>query len=581
MKKTGLACGLIGLFLVQNAWSASIDSIQAQIKANETQIDISGSGLAGYTKEVKNSPPQLVLTFDDATLAEAAKQKLDSSALGPNVIQVSSYAMAGGKARIVIDFAKTPKYLVDGSDQKISLHLTAPASGQETKSEMKVADNDALTTIMSAENQQKFTGSPITLKLKDADVHEVLRLISDASGFNIVIHPSVTGKITVSLDQVPWDQALDVVLTTLKLGAERNDSVLRVLPKDLLVKEKQDDMDAKKVSTQAAPRITRVFPISYADINNLSGLLQSFTNSQNTAPGSSGIPATILVDANTQSLVVRDTADNVERIRKMIQLLDVQTPQVLLESKFAEASETFTNELDGNISLSGPGYGFALNAPPATTSASTALAGSSAGGGSGGSRTNSVTLNIVKTLSLQAFINYQESLSKVKIVSSPKVVVLSGKSANISQATSIAVQNSVLGTGGGVQTAVQQISAKTSLDVTPRVTNDGSVFMKLTINRDAFNFANPQLPSTSPRTMQTEVIVDSGNTLVIGGVLDMDENIAEQGIPFLRKLPIIGWLFGSDTYSKDKTEIMFFVTPRILNQKKTALGLEGTEPPKT
>ena len=265
----------------------------------------------------------------------------------------------------------------------------------------------------------------------------------------------------------------------------------------------------------------------------------------------------------------------------MIQLLDVQTPQVLLESKFAEASETFTNELDGNISLSGPGYGFALNAPPATTSASTALAGSSAGGGSGGSRTNSVTLNIVKTLSLQAFINYQESLSKVKIVSSPKVVVLSGKSANISQATSIAVQNSVLGTGGGVQTAVQQISAKTSLDVTPRVTNDGSVFMKLTINRDAFNFANPQLPSTSPRTMQTEVIVDSGNTLVIGGVLDMDENIAEQGIPFLRKLPIIGWLFGSDTYSKDKTEIMFFVTPRILNQKKTALGLEGTEPPKT
>ncbi len=581
MKKTDLACGLIGLFLVQNAWSASIDSIQAQIKPNETQIDISGSGLAGYTKEVKNSPPQLVLTFDDATLAEAAKQKLDSSALGPNVIQVSSYAMAGGKARIVIDFAKTPKYLVDGSDQKISLHLTAPASGQETKSEMKVADNDALTTIMSAETQQKFTGSPITLKLKDADVHEVLRLISDASGFNIVIHPSVTGKITVSLDQVPWDQALDVVLTTLKLGAERNDSVLRVLPKDLLVKEKQDDMDAKKVSTQAAPRITRVFPISYADINNLSGLLQSFTNSQNTAPGSSGIPATILVDVNTQSLVVRDTADNVERIRKMIQLLDVQTPQVLLESKFAEASETFTNELDGNISLSGPGYGFALNSPPATTSASSALAGSSSGGGSGGSRTNSVTLNIVKTLSLQAFINYQESLSKVKIVSSPKVVVLSGKSANISQATSIAVQNSVLGTGGGVQTAVQQISAKTSLDVTPRVTNDGSVFMKLTINRDAFNFANPQLPSTSPRTMQTEVIVDSGNTLVIGGVLDMDENIAEQGIPFLRKLPIIGWLFGSDTYSKDKTEIMFFVTPRILNQKKTALGLEGTEPPKT
>ena len=582
MKKTDFGLFALSLLLVQNSWAGQIDSIQPQIKSNETQVDIVGSGLGAYAKEVKNSPPQLVLTFDDATLADSAKQKLDSSVLGANLIQVSSYTMAGGKVRVVVNFGKTPNYFIDATDKKISLHLpngTAP----ETKAEMKVADNDALTTIMSAESQQKFTGSPITLKLKDADVHEVLRLISEASGFNIVIHPQVSGKITVSLEQVPWDQALDVVLTTLKLGAERNESVLRVMPKELLVREKQDELDAKKLSTQTAPRITRVFPISYADLTQLSSLLQNFANSQNNTPGSSGVPATILVDANTQSLVVRDTAENVERIRKMIQILDVQTPQVMIESKFAEASETFTNELDGAFQFNGPGYGVGFNNLPVSTGNTNALAGSTGSSSSGGgtTRTNSLNLNIVKTLSLQALINYQEQMSKVKIVSSPKIVVLSGKSANISQATSIAVQNSVLGTGGGVQTALQQVSAKTSLDVTPRVTNDGSVFMKLTINRDAFNFSNPSLPSTSPRTMQTETIVESGNTLVIGGVLDMDENIAEQGIPFLRKLPIIGWLFGSDTYSKDKTEIMFFVTPRILNQKKTALGLDGTEPPKT
>ena len=184
-------------------------------------------------------------------------------------------------------------------------------------------------------------------------------------------------------------------------------------------------------------------------------------------------------------------------------------------------------------------------------------------------------------MSLNAFIDYSEQQSKIKIVSSPKTVVLSGKSANISQSTSIAVNNSVLGIGGGVQTSVQQIQAKTSLDVTPRVTNDGSVFMKLTITRDAFDFSNPSLPSTSPRSMQTEVIVESGNTLVIGGVLNLDENSSEQGMPVLRKLPIIGWLFGSENYSKAKTEIMFFVTPRILNQKKTALGLSDEETPRT
>ena len=522
----------------------------------------------------------MVLTFDNASLADAAKAKLDSSVLGSGLIQVSSYSMAGNQSRIVLDFSKSPHFTVDDSDQKITLHVPN-ANAPETKSDQKVADNDALTTIMSAETNQKFTGSPITLKLKDADVHEVLRLISEASGFNIVIHPSVTGKITVSLEQVPWDQALDVVLTTLKLGAERNESVLRVMPRDMLVREKQDELDAKKLSTQSAPRITRVFPISYQDLTQIATLLQNFANSQNNTPGGSGVPSTILVDANTQSLVVRDTAENVERIRKMIQLLDVQTPQVLIESKFAEASETFTHNMDGNISFQGPGFGAAVNSLPATSAlAGTAGTGSTSSSG-GTTRTNSITLNIAKTLSLNAFIDYSEQQSKIKIVSSPKTVVLSGKSANISQSTSIAVNNSVLGIGGGVQTSVQQIQAKTSLDVTPRVTNDGSVFMKLTITRDAFDFSNPSLPSTSPRSMQTEVIVESGNTLVIGGVLNLDENSSEQGMPVLRKLPIIGWLFGSENYSKAKTEIMFFVTPRILNQKKTALGLSDEETPRT
>lgn len=571
MRKFYLGLGCIGFLIAESAFSAEIQSIQSTKLGNETLLEISGNGLTGYSKEEKKSPPQLVLTFDNATLADAAKLKLDSSS-GNQPIQVSSYPLEDGKARIVIDFAKSPNFTIEDSDQKISLHLATVSklASLASKEELKVADNDALTTIMSAETQQKFTGSPITLKLKDADIHEVLRLISEASGFNIVIHPSVMGKITVSLEQVPWDQALDVVLTTLKLGAERNASVLRVMPRDLLVKEKQDELDAKKLSTQSAPRITRVFPISYSDLSQISTLLQNFANSQNNTPGASGVPATILVDQNTQSLVVRDTAENVERIRKMIQLLDVQTPQVLIEGKVVEASETFAKSLDGNISVSGPGYGAALNSPPATV----AVAGSTTTAASGGgSRTNSVVLNIAKTLTLNAFIDYQEKLTKIKIVSSPKLVVLSGKQANINQATSIAVQNSVLGTGGGVSTALQQVSAKTSLDVTPRVTNDGSVFMKLNLNRDAFDFSDPTKPSTSPRSMTTEVIVESGNTLVIGGVLNLDENSTEQGIPILRKLPIIGWLFGSDSYSREKTEIMFFLTPRILNQKKTAIGL--------
>src|SRR5690606_16007227 len=144
-------------------------------------------------------------------------------------------------------------------------------------------------------------------------VHEVLRMISDASGFNVVIHPSIQGKLTMSLEQVPWDQALEVVLTTLKLSAERSNSVLRILPRDVFLSEKTQELEEKRLSSSVAPRITRVFPISYADLNELSTLLLSFANSQNATPGSGGVPSTILTDRTTQSLIIRDTAENLER----------------------------------------------------------------------------------------------------------------------------------------------------------------------------------------------------------------------------------------------------------------------------
>lgn len=578
MKFYLISAPLFLLAVSVTAWSAQIDTIDFKTQDTETLVEISGEGLSGYAKEEKKSPPQLVLTFENATLADQAKQKFDMATLGKGILQVSSYPVSGGKARIVLDFSKMPNYTLEDSDQKITLHVLNSRKSEAAKTSSiasKVSDHDTLTTIMSSEKTQKFTGSPITLKLKDADVHDVLSMISETSGFNIVINPLVTGKITVSLEQVPWDQALDVVLTTLKLSAERNESVLRIMPRDVLTKEKQDELDNKKLVSASTPRVTRIFPVSYAELPALAALLTTFTNSQNTAPGSSGIAATILVDTNTQSLIVRDTAESVERMRKMIQLLDVQTPQVLIEAKVVEASENFSKTLEGQVGIGGAGngntYGIGLNGSAPSS------AGSPGGGGaassSAGSNSNKFNLSLGGTIGISASLTYAEKLGKAKVVSSPKTVVLSGKSSVINQTTAIGYTVQNPGAAGiAPTTSVVSAQANTKLDVTPRVTNDGSVFMKLNLSRDVLNLSNREAPVAEPRTLTTEVIVESGNTLVIGGVLNIDENSSEEGVPFLRKIPILGWLFGSETNVRTKRELMFFITPRILNRKKTALG---------
>ncbi len=574
---------IIAFASVSSAFAGEITGVE--FKPDSGIVEIHGSGLAGYQTEDKPNPPQLVLTFNETTVAAGVNEKTDLSKISATLLQVSAYPVPGAtpQARVVIDFNKAAPYQVKEMGDGISIQFDgANAKADSPKIETAKSEapktNDTLATVMDATKDKKFTGSPITLKLKDADVHEVLRLISDASGFNIVIHPSVTGKLTLSLDHVPWDQALEVVLTTLKLSADRNDSVLRVLPRDMFLAEKQQMLEAEKLSKVAAPRITRIFPISYSDMGQLSALLQSFTNSQNLSPGNSGIPTTILVDQTTQSLIVRDTAENIERIHKMIELLDVQTPQVLVEGKVVEATEQFTKSLGGTFGIGGERMGFAFNGPTTLVGAPK-IPSPIGSAGAGAFQVADITSIADRVVSLNATLNMAESQNLVKVVASPRNVVLSGKSATISQVQSVGIQVTTPGTA--TTPATQQIvttSATTRLNVTPRVTNDGSVLVRLELTRDILQLSNPNAPVAEPRSMSTEVIVDSGNTLVIGGVLSNEVDHQESGIPYLRKIPLIGWLFGSENDVISKSELMFFVTPRILNSRKTSLISEDSQP---
>jgi type IV pilus assembly protein PilQ len=443
-------------------------------------------------------------------------------------------------------------------------------------------DANPLETVTKATSEKKFTGSPITLKLKDADINEVMRLIGEASGFNVVVSPGVSGKVTVSLEDVPWDQALDVVMTTMNLAAERFESVLRIMPREALMKEKQSVLDAQKLASQTAPRVTRVFPISYADLAQLSGLLKSFlsTAQSGQSEGQGGGLASIQIDQNTQSLIVRDTAEGVERVRKMIALLDVQTPQVLIEAKVIDASQSFFHQIDGKFGITAGSSSLSINgaALAGTTQPGTGTVGTSgqspAQQAAQGS-VNSFKIGIGSSFSLNAMLNYSENENRANVISSPRLVVLSGKTANILQASALKVEQTT-NTAGGSQTATVFIPVNTSLNVTPRATNDGSVFMKLNLQRDIVQLDANGQNAISPRNINTEVVVDSGNTLVLGGVQSSTETSASSGFPFLRKLPLLGWLFGTEASSNDKNELMFFVTPKIVNAKKTSLDEGGT-----
>lgn len=435
------------------------------------------------------------------------------------------------------------------------------------RADEKTPEVDNLTVAASSWKEKKFTGSPISLNLKDADVLDVFRLIGETSGFNVVVHPNVTGKITVALDDVPWDQALEVILSTLRLGAERAQSVLRIMPRDLLIAEAQANLDAQKAAVKSAPKYTRIFPISYTDLPRIQSLIQSYTGAQSSDSAAATDPSAPLLipDSNTQSLIVRDTAEGLDRIKKLIQILDVQTPQIVIDAKVIDATETFSRSIEGKIAFGSGDYTKSMNFNGGTLPLAGPATPLQVPSG-----TNAVKFSVGGSNLLNALLTYSEGDSKAKVISSPRVLVLSGKSATINQTSNISIESSTI--SNGVTTITRAFTpVPTTLTVTPRATNEGAVFMTLSLTRSVAQTDPSGQVSPATRTINTDVIVDSGNTLVLGGVQSMSETEASTGMPFLRRIPLIGWLFGKELSGNEKSELMFFVTPRILNMKRAGM----------
>jgi len=496
---------------------------------------------------------------------------LDGRTMGPD----------GGPARRVATVAREPE-LTGMARIDTSIH-----DGEPTVETAAGAVAGFASGAGDLLGQTRFSGRRIDIDLKDADIHNVLRLLADTGHVNIVTADDVGGNITIRMRNVPWDQVLSVVLEAKNLGMVREGNLIRIAPMVQLQKERELKIAAQKQEFELTALETRLIPVSYARADELQARAKELLSPR----------GSVAVDERTNVLIARDIPGNLNYIEELVRSLDTQTAQVLIEARIVEATSKYLRDVGiqwggdytasaatGNptgiafpssVSTSGGAYdnntptaglspfsrtvstpNFAVNLPAAV------------GAGTGGALGISLG-SIDNTLNLAVRLSAAESSGLVRIVSAPRVMVLDNREARINQGTLIPFsQVSAL----GVQTTFQE--AKLQLLVRPHVTADGSISMHVKLNRDEPDFNQTSArgdPTILKREAETDLLVMDGHTAVIGGIYTRNTGRNLDQVPFFGDIPILGILFQRRRASDSRNELVIFITPRIVNRSE-ALG---------
>ncbi|NUP06640.1 MAG: type IV pilus secretin PilQ [Polyangiaceae bacterium] len=501
--------------------------------------------------------------------------------LGPLPSSETGKGPDGGAARKTKTVAREPDYDLPVVETSIGdIQETEPDQADAVLPSMGVAAQ-----VQNNPEAKAGTGRRIDLDLKDADIHDVLRLLADVGRVNVVTADNVSGSVTIRMRSVPWDQALETVLQAKGLGMVRKGNLIRVAPIADLNKERELAVKRRESEFQLAPLETRLIPISYAKAQELQARSQELLSPR----------GSLSVDERTNVIIARDVTGNLNQIEELIRALDTQTPQVLIEARIVEASSRFNRELGiqwGGGSLLSQATGvdtglafpnsigifgaaddpqtpsdgldpdennvtspnFAVNLPAAT------------GGGTGGAL--GFTFGSVNNLfNLNVRLSAAEQSGMVRIISSPRVLTLDNQQARIAQGTLIPFSQV---SAQGVQTVFQE--AKLQLLVKPHVTADGSVALSVKINRDEPDFGNRGArgdPTILKREVETELLVQDGHTAVIGGIYTRNSSRSLSQVPVLGDIPILGVLFQKRATNDQRTELVVFITPRIVNRAES------------
>jgi type IV pilus assembly protein PilQ len=497
----------------------------------------------------------------------------------------------------VMDFA-TPVQTVDALRVEGSSRLVISAQGDFEQLAYQ-SDNQYTIEIKpslkhaAADEKKEYSGERLTLNFQDIDVRSVLQLLADTSGQNIVVSDSVNGNLTLRLQNVPWDQALDIVLRTKGLDKRRQDNVIIIGPTEELASREKAELAAHKEVQELAPVRTEFMQVNYAKVTDLAKLIRPTGGGAGGGKNSMLSPrGSLSVDERTNTLLVQDTAENLADIRRLVQTLDVPVKQVLIEARIVIVSDTFERDLgarfgvtsaqkngsNGLLSVTGNGQGadtmtqsalsnlqktgtiypvatptldnrYQVNLPAANTNGSIGI---SLLGGS-----------YIVDLELSA----AQNEGKSETISSPRVITANQKQATIMQGVEIPYQESA----SSGATTTQFKNAVLSLKVTPLITPDNRVILDLDVSDDSVgqqvtSATGGTVPSIDTREIITQVLVNDGQTVVLGGILDTTKSKSANKVPFLADIPVLGNLFKSTVNINNKTELLIFITPKILRE---------------
>jgi type IV pilus assembly protein PilQ len=462
-----------------------------------------------------------------------------------------------------------------------------PATAQDAAQQAAQASNAAANKLASSTAQApasnaptapgKYTGEPISVNLKDVDLRDFFRLIHEISGLNVVLDPAVKGTLTIVLDEVPWDQALDIVLQNNGLDKQLNGNVLRIATRNTLKTEAETQRDLEKAQAEAISPTTTTRVLSYAKASTLATTLKKFL----TARGD------IIADDRSNQLIIRDIPSVFPVIDNLIRQLDRKSQQVEIEARVISASRSFASDIGTELGFAGtttsgrdiysgapqvgvsPGPVNTVPVPPLIATPTNTAAGGPQSGiplatslGAGVPTSGFGFSHRSPNFAIDFFITAAESKGVGKLLSKPRIVTQNNEKAVIKQGVKLPIQTTINNT-----ISVQFIDAVLQLEVTPQITAEGTIFMDVLVENTQIDQGIPRvqgIPALDTQSAQTKVLVPDGGTVVIGGIIVSTQNTNIQDVPIVGSLPLIGNLFKRTTITIQSQELLFFLTPRII-----------------
>ena len=502
---------------------------------------------------------KLVVDFIDTTLPDELDRKLDVLDFATPATEIDTKRHGNG-TRMTVTPTGLFEHLAYQSDNTFTLELRPL-----TKAEQEQSKKDKL----------GFTGERLSLNFQDIEVRAVLQLIADFTGFNLVTSDTVAGNVTLRLKNVPWDQAMDLILKTKGLGMRQSGNVIMVAPQEEIAAREKLELESQKQIEELAPLKTEFVQVNYAKAGDIAELLKAEANKLMTSRGN------VTVDQRTNTLLVQDTADALTDIRKVVQVLDIPVRQVMIESRIVVANEDFSKDI-------GVRFGYSQSNITPTNLASSIGGGrpgnvNYGGAGSGGNTTFNTdnkenyivdlpvagpaaafrwSIGKIGSYLLQLELSALQVEGRGEVIASPQVITANQKQAVIESGTEIPYQEA----SSSGATSVSFKKAVLSLKVTPHITPDDRVIMDLTVNRDSIGQIFNGVPSIDTNEVNTQVLVDNGETVVLGGIFQASNRNDKTSVPFFGELPYIGNLFKRNHNENKKQELLIFVTPKILKE---------------